>query len=367
MKKKQHFHNLLGLARFLFMVLAFNFAFSGTTFAGVILYGTSTGYGTGEAGGPGLGGCCGPGTGPANFSQFHRVDINTGVATEISGDIGFGGDVGGLAANSDNVLFAGSGGRGPNTLGRIEDQSLLFTIDPFTGLGNTPVIGPLGIEFGPGFGSLSADDGDFDQYGSLRQNIAGWSFDPISGDLFGMTGRGSQLFKADTATGAATRIGSACDSSQIGGPGGDCRRGNAIAFDSVGSLFWATDFEIMMLDPDTGLGMGLPTELDFVPFGDPTDPDAGFRVVAMDFHPLTGELYTAVQQRQARDSPPARSTLAILDPELGTFEIIGDVDGTGVKLNGIAFVATVPEPSVLALFAAGILGLGVARRRPGRQ
>ncbi len=72
-------------------------------------------------------------------------------------------------------------------------------------------------------------------------------------------------------------------------------------------------------------------------FGIPDEPDAEFRVVGMDFHPLTGELYASVLQRQSQDSPPARATLAILDPLAGTFDIIGPVDGTGVKLEGIAF------------------------------
>ncbi len=168
-----------------------------------ILYGTSTGFGTGDGGGNQ------DGTGPGQFSLFHQVDITTGVATQISTDIGYGGGVGGLAANSDNVLFAGRGGRGPNSLGKGESESLLFTIDPDTGVGN-PAIGPLGIEFGPGEGSLST--GDFDQFGSLSQRISGWSFDPISDNLYGMAAKGAQLFITDTATGLATRVGTPCDS-----------------------------------------------------------------------------------------------------------------------------------------------------------
>jgi hypothetical protein len=305
----------------------------------VILYGTSTGFGSGGGGG-GTGGP-GSGTGGGNFSQFHRVDIATGVATEISMDIGFGGDVGGLAANSNNVLFAGKGGRGPNDDGRTPSPTLLFTIDSVTGLGN-PAIGPLGIEFGPP-NLDSAALGNFDQFGSLRQNISGWSFDPLSGDLYGMAARGSQLFVADTTTGVATRVGTPCDSPVIGVPGGPCRRGNAIAFDDVGvnnppgTLFWANDVEVAELDPASGLIIGIPAGLDFSVFGPPADPDAPFRVVAMDFHPLTGDLYTAVQQGQADASPPAKSTLAILDPLVGTFTIVGVIDSTGVKLDGIAF------------------------------
>ncbi len=159
-----------------------------------------------------------------------------------------------------------------------------------------------------------------------------------------MAARGSQLFTANLTTGLATRVGTPCDSPQIGAPGGFCRRGNAIAFDDVGvnsplgTLFWANDVEIAELDPASGLIIGLPTLLDFDPFGPPDEPDAPFRVVAMDYHPLTGDLYAAVQQRQFQDSPPARSTLAILDPLGGTFTIIGAIDSTGVKLDGIAFV-----------------------------
>jgi hypothetical protein len=197
------------------------------------------------------------------------------VATEISMDIGYGGDVGGLATDPNNLLFAGTGGRGPNSLGRGESPTLLFTIDPVTGLGN-PQIGPLGIEFGPpDSAGQGPGAGDFDQFGSRRQSISGWSFDPISGNLYGMAGRGSQLFTADTVTGLATRVGSTCDSPAIGAPGGTCRRGNAIAMDDVGvnsplgTLFWANDIEVAELDPVTGLILGVPVTLDFTPFGYP--------------------------------------------------------------------------------------------------
>ena len=348
------------------LALSITIAFSASAPAAVILFGTSTGFGTGD----GTGG--GAGTGPGNFSQFHRVNINTGVATEISADIGLDGDVGGLAADANNVLFAGTGGRGPNTLGRPESPSLLFTIDPVTGLAN-PSIGPLGIEFGPPDSAGGGPGaGDFDQFNSLRQNISGWSFDPISGDLYGMAARGSQLFTADITTGLATRIGTVCDSTAIGAPGGFCERGNAIAFDDVGinnplgTLLWASGSSVAELDPLTGIIPNPPgaMALDFSPFG-PSLTE--FRVVAMDFHPLTGDLYAAVQQGQdspgsgATDTP--RSTLAILDPIGGTFTVIGAIDGTGVKLDGIAFVVTAPEPGTIALMAIGLAGIGFAKRK----
>ncbi|MCP4924961.1 MAG: hypothetical protein GY916_03345, partial [Gammaproteobacteria bacterium] len=207
-------------------VFSVSLVFSGSAQAVVILYGTSTGFGTGEQGSGGSGGGGGPGTGPGNFSQYHRINISTGVSIEISSDIGFGGDVGGLAVGPNDEILAGTGGRGPNFQGRGESPTLLFTIDPRFGLGN-PEIGPLGIEFGPpDSGGQGPGAGDFDQYGSQRQNISGWSFDSVSDQLYGMTGRGSQLFTVNRATGLATRVGSACDSVAIGAPGGSCRRGN---------------------------------------------------------------------------------------------------------------------------------------------
>ena len=133
---------LLALAAVLLTL--FLLSFSGQATAEFVLYGVASGFGTGEQGSGGTA----PGTGPGNFSQFLQVDLNTGVATEISSDIGFGGDVSGLAASPDGILYSATGGRGPNTLGRSVSPTLLFTIDPVTGLG-APAIGPMGIEFGP--------------------------------------------------------------------------------------------------------------------------------------------------------------------------------------------------------------------------
>ncbi len=179
------------------LVISFAFAFSGQAAAEVILYGVASGFGTGEQGSGGTA----PGTGPGNFSQFHIVDLDTGIATEISMDIGFGGSVSGLAINPGGVLFSARGGRGPNDLGRTVAPTLLFTIDPVTGLGS-PAIGQMGIEFGPPQSAGQGPGaGDFDQFGSLRQNISDMSFNPIDGVLYGMAARGSQLFTVDTGTG----------------------------------------------------------------------------------------------------------------------------------------------------------------------
>jgi len=331
------------------LVITISLGFSDSVAAEVILYGTSTGFGSG--GGQGGPGGPGSGTGGGGRSQFHRVDINTGETTELSADIGYGGDANGLAVDSNDVSYAGTGGRGPNDIGRGESPTLLFTIDPM-GIGS-PAIGPLGIEFGPPQSEGEGPgDGDFHQFGSLRQSIPGWSFDPLSGQLYGITGRGSQLFIADTESGIATRIGTPCDSPEIGAPRGNCRRGNAIAFDDVGindplgTLFWGNDVEIAELDPSDGSIVGSPVALDFSVFGPPANPDVPFRVVAMDYHPVTGDLYAAVQQGQADASPPATSTLSILDPRAGTFTIVGEVDSTGVKLDGIAFTSPdyIPPP-----------------------
>lgn len=326
----------------MFLAITISLGFSTSVAAEVILYGTSTGFGSGGGGG-GPGGP-GSGTGGGDRSQFYRVDITTGETIELSSDIGYGGDVNGLAIDSDDVIYAGTGGRGPNDMGRSVSPTLLFTIDPM-GIAS-PAIGPLGIEFGPPqTAGEGPGEGDFDQFGSLRQNIPGWSFDPLSGQLYGMTGRGSQLFIADTETGVATRVGSPCESIQ-GFPGGNCfRRGNAIAFDDVGvqdpvgSLFWANDVEIAELDPASGLIVGPLVTLDFSVFEPLANPNSMFRVVAMDYHPVTGDLYAAVQQGEPGASPPATSTLAILDPHTGIFKIVGEIDNTGVKLDGIAFTS----------------------------
>ena len=84
----------------------------------------------------------------------------------------------------------------------------------------------------------------------------------------------------------------------------------------------------------------------------------------MDFHPLTGDLYAAVQRgAEHPGSNPPTSTLAILDPLGGTFTIVGAIDSNGVKLDGIAFVVTAPEPGTIALMAIGLAGIGFSRRK----
>ncbi len=95
------------------LMISFALAFSGPA-AAQVLYGVASGFGTGEQGSGGSGGGTGPGTGPGNFSQFHIIDLDTGVATEISMDIGFGGGISGLAIDRGGVLFSARGGRGLN-------------------------------------------------------------------------------------------------------------------------------------------------------------------------------------------------------------------------------------------------------------
>ena len=154
------------------LLISFTLVSNGEAAGKVVLYGVSSGFGTGEQGSGGTA----PGTGPGQFSQFHIIDIDTGVATEISRDIGFGGSISALAIDRNGVAFSAVRGRGPNTLGNSVFESLLITIEPFNGVGG-PVeinpagtmienvgIGPMGIEFGPPDSEgQGPGDGDFDQ------------------------------------------------------------------------------------------------------------------------------------------------------------------------------------------------------------
>lgn len=48
---------------------------------------------------------------------------------------------------------------------------------------------------------------------------------------------------------------------------------------------------------------------------------------------------------------------------VATFFAQGDVTTGGLRISSITIDAPVPEPSIIALFAAGLFGLGLARRR----
>jgi hypothetical protein len=97
--------------------------------------------------------------------------------------------------------------------------------------------------------------------------------------------------------------------------------------------------------------------IDYGIFGAPPVGEAGFRIVGMDFHPLTGELFATVQQGQ--EGEMQLSFLAVLDPTSGNFSRV--IGPAGVKLEGIAFV-DVPEPATLLLLGLGFAGLGFARK-----
>ena len=325
--------------------------------ASVVLYGVVSGFGTGDGSGGGAG------TGPGSASQLHRVDINTGHTVEISSAIGEGsGSVSGLAASADGTLYSVGGGRRSGILRdngtccRVDSVSNLFTISPTTGMFDS-IIGPTDIENRGGDPVSGLPLGEFAQVGNQRQNVSDMAMNS-AGELFGVVARGSQLGQFDLTTGFATKIGDIVTGS-LSGNSGEGGRGNALAFDAADNLWFADDLMVTQINVATGAIVVATSRLiDYGVFGAVPAGETGYRIVGMDFHPLTGELFTTVQQGAEREMP--MSYLAVLDPTSGNFSRI--IGPTGVKLEGIAFV-DVPEPTTFVLLVLGLSALGFARRR----
>ena len=289
-----------------------------------VLYGIDTGFGSGggSAGSDGAGG----GTGGGNISFLVRLDQVDGAVTLV-GEPGFGGSLSALAANpTDGTLFSVRGGRAPN------NPTRLITINPHTG--NAISIGETGIEFGP-------PQGEFNQFGSARQNVSDLTFNAAGTSLLGIVSRGTQLGKFDTSTGAATKLGdTVC-------PGNQCSRGNALAFDN-GDLFlvhserFFDDTEqtfIQQIDPANGNPIGANVAvnydaLDLAPFDGP-NVDTSYRIGGMAVHPTSGEVFVAVLDGQAQDGSPSNSILGKLNLITGA---VSGIANTGLKLEGLAFI-----------------------------
>ncbi|MEM7628712.1 MAG: hypothetical protein AAF356_04735 [Planctomycetota bacterium] len=267
-----------------------------------------------------------PNFGPA--TRLFDVDASTGLASNarLTGADA----ISGIALRRDGTLF-GWADEFANVNGSAVDGALV-TIDRATGA--TTLIGDVS-PFNSG--ALSAE-GDID-------------FDPITGDLFGVTSNNgvSLLFTIDTTTGANSEIGI------VQQPGSDI---SGMAFDDGGDLWLLdTSFEFgddrvsRLLRVDRTSGDVFETVTLSVALG---------TVGGMDFDPATGQLFIADGDLFGTNN------LYTADLFTGEMTLVGStgLDGAPFGFGGLSDIEFIPAPGGVAALAMG-LGLLARRRREG--
>lgn len=233
----------------------------------------------------------------------------------------------------------------------------LVQIDPVTGV--AAVIGPLDSHMlAFGIASRGGDLYAYDQITDLIHRIdaaTGHTVASISigagdllaeGDLaFRADGVGflapasGRLYQFDITTGTSTLITSSLPLNIDG-----------LAFDSSGVLYGFTDFtssNVLTIVSTTGVSTIVGSHGVVTPRG------KNLGGVSFD---ASGTLYAVIADQ-----------LYIIDPTIGAATLIAPISGVS-GVSGIAFadIATIPEPSTLALFVCGVTVLGVkmtGRRR----
>ena len=191
--------------------------------------------------------------------------------------------------------------------------------------------------------------------------------DPTSGNLYGITG--GSLFSINSANGAGTLIG-------LTGAGA-----NGLTFDSAGTLY-ASGSSLYTINLGTGAG----TVIGGIGFSSSGDiafdssgnlymsATGGDRLVSLNTTTGAGTLIGNIGFGGVYGLNYTNSTLYGFTSG-GTTIGINTTTGLGTFLanNGIntfgadgAGGVTVPEPSIIALFGLGLLGLGFARREKHR-
>ena len=268
---------------------------------------------------------------PATGSSLYRVNPSTGQATLI-GDIGFEG-VTGLAFLPDGRLV-GSARQDTEQV----NSAILIEINPATGAGS--LIGGIGEE---------GVDGECGRAPDL-------SVDPLTNTLFA-TGakcvRTNFLQTVNPATGEGTLIGT-YDPFNGGGHGLGISD-NRVFFVTPSSQ---QGFAVLItVDPNSGAPTFIADlTLDILVF-----------VNALDFHPLTGELFgSTIDRTGPLNQGP--SLLVKLNTTTGETTVVGDLpdcfDGIIFREVQPAMVPTLSEWGLIAMAGIlGILGFMILRRR----
>jgi hypothetical protein len=240
------------------------------------------------------------------------MDLATGVG-QVVGFIGFT-DIDGLAFNAAGQLFGADTGR-----------NRLVGINLATGAGTD--IGSRGAGSFNNMGLAFGSDGTL----YMSSNTAG--------------GQG-QLFTVDAGTGHATLLSNFAAGLRV----------RSLGF-SGGRLFGWSNQDTLL---DFNLSTGAPTVIGAFDF---RNPDGSVNLTdgydGMDADPATGQLWAIAEYE--------RRTYT-LDPGTGKATVRATsltCDGVACSgFNSLAIAAAVPEPGSFALAGLGLLGLGLARRRP---
>ncbi len=253
------------------------------------------------------------------FSSLYRINPATAEA-EFIGETGFDG-LTALEILPDGRLVGSANDDDE------EDIAVLIDINPFTGQGS--LIGEIGND---GSGSMTCG------------RAPGMTLDPNTNMLYATARRCDEdidtAFQSiNTSTGQGTVI----------GPTGFDFGGHGLARRDDGTLFSYNATTLITINPDTGQGTEVGGVLRRGTIG------------ALDFHPVTGELYGIFKSR-------SESTLIIVDTETGDFTELGALPDCA---DGLVFGQIQPRPiptlsqwGLIAMAGVlGIIGLLAIRRR----
>ena len=248
----------------------------------------------------------------------------------------------------------------PTTGGAIQDVGALIDSD-------SNAYGLTGLAFQPGTGMLFGTTSNasptaaghlvmIDPTTALVTDIGSYlvtstmadiTFDPTSGTLYGwQSGDGHGLYTIDPTTGEATLVGGT--TSDFGGGGLAASPGGTL-YNTPDGVTGSPGGHLVTVNKTTGD----PTVVGLLS-GGPT-PQI---INAMDFD-RSGMLFGV---QTDRGSPTSTHLVLINTSTAG----LTDIGPSVSNLDGIAFQQSVPEPSSLALLAAGAAGLVIIARRHRR-